>query len=244
MKKLAIFILSLFMGASLIFATPATTFAADDNNKCENAATILGMRPWFYGLVKSEGSNCVVKSPADLNGGGQGGLQKFIMAIVLNIIYDLSVVAGILTVAMIIYGAYQFVMAGGDVGKTMKAKKTLTNAIVGLIIALLSWAIVGFISNDFLKLTDCPTTDPNCNAMNMPQTDIDVTLRAGLQLATAMVGVVAIVFIIYSGIQYTTSAGDAGKVQKAKNTIVYSVIGLVIAILSFVIVTWVLGNVN
>ena len=242
MKKIFVLIFSLVLGASLVFAAPAPTYAADDNNKCENAAPILGMRPWFYGLVKSEseGGSCVVKSPADLNGGGQGGLQKFIMTIVLNIIYDLSVVAGILTVAMIIYGAYQFVMAGGDVGKTMKAKKTLTNAIVGLVIALLSWAIVGFISNDFLKLTD----DSSGNAMNLPQTDIDVTLRAGLQLATAMVGVVAIVFIIYSGIQYTTSAGDAGKVQKAKNTIIYSIIGLAIAILSFAIVTWVLGNVN
>ena len=236
MKKIAIFILSLIMGVSLLSATPVPTYA--DSNDCENTPFILGMRPWYYGLVKSGSNNtCTVKNTNEL--GGDSGLQKFIMTIVLNIIYDLSVIAGLLTVAMIIYGAYQFIMAGGDVGKTVKAKKTLTNAIVGLVIALMSWGIISYISGDFLNLTS-----GSAGSMNMPTTSIDVTLRAALQLATGLIGIVAVVFIIYSGIQYTTSSGDAGKIQKAKNTIVYSIIGLIIALLAFAIVTWVLGNVN
>ena len=53
-------------------------------------------------------------------------------------------------------------------------------------------------------------------------------------------GALAIIMIIWSGIQYTTSSGDSGKVSKAKNTLLYSVIGLIIAFLSFAIVNWVL----
>ena len=40
-----------------------------------------------------------------------------------------------------------------------------------------------------------------------------------------------------------TSSGDAAKVEKAKKTILYGVIGLVICVLSFAIVNWVIGPV-
>ena len=49
--------------------------------------------------------------------------------------------------------------------------------------------------------------------------------------------------IIYGGVLYTTSAGDPGKVKKAKDTILYGIIGLVIAVLAFAIVNFILGAV-
>ena len=49
--------------------------------------------------------------------------------------------------------------------------------------------------------------------------------------------------VILGGIQYSTSQGDAGKVKKAKDTIMYGIIGLVVAILAFAIVNFVLQNV-
>ena len=48
--------------------------------------------------------------------------------------------------------------------------------------------------------------------------------------------------IIYGGIQYVISAGDSGKVGKAKNTILYAVIGLVVAVMSYAIVNFVVSN--
>lgn len=50
------------------------------------------------------------------------------------------------------------------------------------------------------------------------------------------VGIICVVFIIIGGIRYATSGGDAEKVKSAKNTILYALIGLVIAILANVIV--------
>lgn len=50
------------------------------------------------------------------------------------------------------------------------------------------------------------------------------------------VGIIAVVFIIIGGIRYATSSGDSDKVKSAKNTILYALIGLVIAILANVIV--------
>lgn len=54
-----------------------------------------------------------------------------------------------------------------------------------------------------------------------------------------IVGAIAVVMIIIGGIIYATSAGDSGKVTQGKNTVLYAVIGLVVAILAFAIVNWV-----
>lgn len=52
---------------------------------------------------------------------------------------------------------------------------------------------------------------------------------------------VAVIFILIGGINYMTSAGDAGKVAKAKSTILYAVIGLAVCVLAFAIVNWAIG---
>jgi len=54
-------------------------------------------------------------------------------------------------------------------------------------------------------------------------------------------GIVAVIVIIMGGVSYMTSAGDSSKVKKAKDTILYGVIGLIIVMLSFAIVNWVIG---
>ncbi len=59
-----------------------------------------------------------------------------------------------------------------------------------------------------------------------------------------VVGVVSVIMIIFGGFRYITSGGEAGKVTSAKNTIVYALVGLVIAALAQVLVLFVLGNVT
>ncbi|MBQ9018115.1 hypothetical protein IJ118_03610 [Candidatus Saccharibacteria bacterium] len=59
----------------------------------------------------------------------------------------------------------------------------------------------------------------------------------------AALGIVAVVIIIIGGVSYMTSSGDASKVKKAKDTILYGVIGLVICILAFAIVNFVIKNI-
>ncbi len=56
-----------------------------------------------------------------------------------------------------------------------------------------------------------------------------------------VVGIIAIVMLIVGGIKYVTSGGDKQKVTDAKNTILYAVLGLVIALLAFAIVNFVLN---
>lgn len=53
---------------------------------------------------------------------------------------------------------------------------------------------------------------------------------------------VAVLFLIIGGLQYVTSAGNKDRVDKAKQTILYAVIGLIVIALSFVIVTFITNN--
>lgn len=56
-----------------------------------------------------------------------------------------------------------------------------------------------------------------------------------------LVGALAVIALVYGGFLYVTSAGDAGRVKTAKDTIIYAVIGIVVAILAYAIVNFVVG---
>lgn len=63
----------------------------------------------------------------------------------------------------------------------------------------------------------------------------------------AVIGVsslISVSFIIVGGINYMTSTGDPTKAKKARDTIIYALIGLVICALAFAIVNWTIGVVN
>ena len=58
-----------------------------------------------------------------------------------------------------------------------------------------------------------------------------------------VLGIVCVIVMIIGGVNYMTSNGDAGKVKKGKDTILYGLIGLVICALAFAIVNWVIVGV-
>ena len=54
-----------------------------------------------------------------------------------------------------------------------------------------------------------------------------------------VIGILCVVMIIFGGIRYTTSTGDKGRVDSAKNTIIYAVVGLIVAMVAYALVNWV-----
>ena len=56
-----------------------------------------------------------------------------------------------------------------------------------------------------------------------------------------IVGIIAVIMLIWGGIRYVISGGDSKKVTDAKNTILYAIIGLVISFLAFAIVNFVIN---
>ena len=56
-------------------------------------------------------------------------------------------------------------------------------------------------------------------------------------------GAVAVIMLIIGGFRYTVSAGDSNAIGAAKNTILYAIIGLIVALLAFSIVNFVLTRI-
>ena len=65
-----------------------------------------------------------------------------------------------------------------------------------------------------------------------------------LSIVIGVCGLVAVAYIIVGGYNYMTSSGDSAKIEKAKKTILYAVIGLIVCALAFIIVNFVINTVK
>lgn len=67
---------------------------------------------------------------------------------------------------------------------------------------------------------------------------VDRFVIAIVKVLSWVVGIAAIIMIIVSGFKYITSGGDAGKVTSAKNTLIYALIGIAVAVLAQLLVNF------
>lgn len=81
-----------------------------------------------------------------------------------------------------------------------------------------------------------------CSGYAIPEIQsVAVNIINGIIL---VLGTVAVIFIIYGGVTYMTSLGDPGKIKKARDAILYAVIGLVICVLAYAITNFAINLVN
>jgi len=66
----------------------------------------------------------------------------------------------------------------------------------------------------------------------------------GVNLFLFVIGAVAVIMIIFGGFKYVISGGDSSAVTSAKNTILYAIIGLIIALLAYAIIDFVLQTIT
>lgn len=81
-----------------------------------------------------------------------------------------------------------------------------------------------------------------CDTIAAGAKDPTDTVKQALNLFTAIIGIIAVVMMLIGGVKYMTSQGEAAQTNNAKNTILYALIGLVVAALAQVIVRFVLAK--
>ena len=89
-----------------------------------------------------------VKKGADMTSSG-GSAKQDLPDIITTIINVMLFIAGALAVIMIIYGGIRYITAHGDEKQVKVAKDTIVYSVVGLIIAIIAYALVTFIFNRF-----------------------------------------------------------------------------------------------
>ncbi len=73
--------------------------------------------------------------------------------------------------------------------------------------------------------------------------DLNVEVTSIINGVLYIVGILAVVMVIIGGAKYTTSGGNQQAVTSAKNTILYGIVGLMIAILAYAIINFVVTKI-
>lgn len=89
--------------------------------------------------------------------------------------------------------------------------------------------------------TNCISQGVN-NVSSGNPTKIEPLIKNIINMLLFIIGVVAVIMIIIGGFRYVVSGGDQSSITGAKNTILYAVIGLIVAALAFAIVNFVVSN--
>jgi len=79
--------------------------------------------------------------------------QKGLLPMIGTIIRLLLTLLGVVVLILIIYAGFMWMTAGGNTEEVDKAKKWLTNAIIGLAIILAAYAISGFVIENLHDVT-------------------------------------------------------------------------------------------
>ncbi len=120
---------------------------------------------------------------------------------------------------------------------------------------LLSGGLVFFGQAQAQTTIPCPTGLTNSNGICLPSNPVgspsdsisNQSSFTGLALVVikwllTISGVIAILFIIVGGFQYITSAGNSETAEKGKGTLINAVIGLIVVLLSYTIVSVISGS--
>lgn len=220
-KKIWGFLATLVISALGILMVGSQPVSALGGGDCGTSGLPLGLRPWYDGLC----SGSEIAEPSD-----QDDLVKFVWVIVLNVLFDLLLVSGYLAVGFIIWGGYLYIMAQGEPGRAFKGQKTLTSAIIGLVIVLSASVLV-----------NTARVVLSINSQDTWQQDFtNESINNAFTWAYAVAGIVAVAFIVKGAITYLVSQGDPNKIRRASLTIIYAVVGLVIVLLAAAITNFIL----
>ena len=93
------------------------------------------------------------------------------------------------------------------------------------------------------KLAESVTVDKLPDKVGDQGNTVVNNVTAIINAVIGVLGLVCVVVMIIGGVNYMTSSGDAAKVKKAKDTILYGLIGLVVCVLAFALVNFVIVNI-
>lgn len=82
----------------------------------------------------------------------------------------------------------------------------------------------------------------DCGTAGSGGTDLSTIASKIVNLFSIVVGIIAVIMIIYGGFRYITSGGESSNVGNAKNTIIFAIVGLIIVALAQFIVHFVLNT--
>jgi len=131
-------------------------------------------------------------------------------------------------------------------------KKTIKTLLAGLLVVpALAFGVAALSPTQTAYAAECDgpvlnitTGSPCAQGDNTPSNLFGVggIFTTIVNILLFIIGAIAVIMLIIGGIRYVVSGGDAAAITGAKNTILYAVIGIVVAILAYAIVNFVING--
>lgn len=131
----ALMMTSLAAGSALVLVAPVS-YAAKTDQVCDQTKVSV-----------TEGVDCAKGKDQSATLFGKGGIFQTVTNVLLFLI-------GAVSVIMLIVGGLRYVLSGGDSTAVTAAKNTILYAVIGIIVALLAYAIVNFVVTSFTAGND------------------------------------------------------------------------------------------
>jgi hypothetical protein len=189
------------------------------------------------------------------------------LVVITNIIEWLLALSAVLAMGAFVWGGIMYITSLGDEGRAGTAKKIILYAIIGVIVVLLSFVIVQFIQIQLgtpsivfavpvayaQEVVPPPAPgsgrgfnlgvstirnvlEPASSGLATDSNIINVILRV-VNFLLALVAVLALAVMVWGAIMYILSLGDESRAEKAKKIILFAIIGVLLAGVSFLILT-------
>lgn len=242
-RKITGFIVGLGLMGAITMVTPMVAnaqgpaarnpFTATQNNGAacdplQGNARVLGLPFWYEYLDgQTIDGQCrpTLGAPADI----------WRVAAALFII--LLRIASITAVGIIIFGGFKYIMSKGNSNDIAGAKDTISNAVIGLVLTVISARLIGFVAGRF--------NGGNNNDFLLPQVALgNGAVQTIMSIAFQLAGAFAVMYIAWGGITYARSNGDPSIIKEAKETILYAIVGLLVAIMGQAIVFFVFNRID
>ncbi|OGE74003.1 MAG: hypothetical protein A3I07_03775 [Candidatus Doudnabacteria bacterium RIFCSPLOWO2_02_FULL_42_9] len=151
-----------------------------------------------------------------------------------KILIAAGAVVGVLTIIMVVYSGTRMILSQGNEEDVTKAKSSLQWSISGFVLTLFAYIIVYAVSGFFQTRPFGANPGQIENPLQSP--DIFSLIQTVLTSFLGVVGLLAILFIIINGFRYITSRGNEEQSGQAKQGLTWSVLGLIVSLLAYVIV--------
>lgn len=202
--------------------------------------TFLGLVPWYEYLNLNLSCDFDRTHPFVFLGGNSS-----LLLILLAIVDDMMRIAGLLAVGFVIYAGTKFITSNGSPDEAAKARTTAINALVGLGITMVAIPFVAFLGAQLGGATTIHKTPDgklDVSVLPIPSVAGGGFIQTAFAIVFGVLGALSFMIIVIAGMRYALAQGDPQATAQAKNTIIYALVGLILAIAAESIVSFVVSH--
>lgn len=161
------------------------------------------------------------------------------------VLFWAGTIIALVAMVMIIYSGAKMVFAQGDQQALAEAKNSLTYAVSGFLVITFAYAMVSMVQYFIGVNAGTPNNSFFYNPLRdnvLFDGDAPSFVVSTILNFINLIGLIAMFFIIWNGFKYMLARGNEEQIAKAKSGVTWSVIGLILVILSYTIISAIINT--